>query len=192
MASRIGLYSVLKVSMLCVALLTGCSDDDDTIGVSGVVRSVVNDAVQANRDFVVKDADNALADVASGKSDSNGNFSFSLGKGTLHIVIIFPPVTASAEPRSSGLLFVGDDTAKTLDAVTDLACQAGVTALTAGDLTADDLDSTRIANLEAGAEDVLAQHEADGDPVDFSDPDSVAAAAQEVRDLTNDGDNPPA
>lgn len=194
MATRTLFQSLLKVGILSTAVLfSACGgggyNDDGSIHVTGNVKSVITGAVQAARDFVVKDVDNISGPaVASGKSDSNGNYEFNL-KGILRIVIIFPPVTTpTSDPRSSGLLSLTEGYSnKALNAVTDLACQAGVTAITQGTVDSEDMDATRIANLEAGAALVIAE-----DDPDFTNADQMNAAVQRVRDLTDDGDHPPA
>ncbi len=194
MATRFQFRSLLQVGILSIAaaLVSACGggyDDDDSIHVSGTVHSVVTDAVQASRDYIVLDADNIAADpVASGKSDSNGSYEFNL-KGILRIVIVFPPVsTPTSDPRSSGLLSLTEGyTTKPLNDVTDLACQAGVTAITQGAVESEDMDAVRIANLELAAAQVISE-----DDPDFTNTDEMSAAVQRVRDLTDDGDHPPA
>jgi hypothetical protein len=149
---------------------------------------VVSEAAQANRTFVVND----LAEppetekVFTGESNENGVFEFEI-KGNRIVFIVFPPVEATAEPRTSGLVFIKDgQTVKDLRDLTDVACVAGVTAVRSGALAANLLTTERIANLEAAAQQVIAS-----DGVDFNDPESVGAAAAKVRELTNDGEFPP-
>lgn len=182
--------TVLALVISAAALLSGCSDGDDGVdvkNVDGVVLSVLNDALQANRDFAVFDL-TLPADaepVVTGTSDSNGAFSFSI-KGTA-IFVAFAPIDATGEPRSSGLLFLGaKNNQKQLEDFTDVACVAGVTAVRSGDLPAAQLTAERIGNLEAGAQQVIAQ-----DGVDFTNADSVNAAAAKVREITEDGAHPP-
>lgn len=179
---------------LCFAI-AGCgggggggSSDDDTVEFRGTVRSVLNEAPQANRAFSVIDLEKA-ADapaVASGVSDSNGVFEIDI-KGAIHVFIVFGKIDAAGEPRSSGLISLADgDAEKILKGDTDIACEAGVTAVRSGALAANLLTPARIANLEAGARRVMQTT-----AVDFNTPASVTAAAAQVRTLTNDGANPP-
>ena len=183
--------SALAWMLFASALLSGCSDDDDGVdvkNVSGVVLSVLNDSLQADRDFVVFDLNQPAdaAPVVTGTSDANGEFSFSL-KGTSIIFVAFTPVEATGEPRSSGLYFLdAKNSDKQLEDFTDVACVAGVTAVRSGDLPAAQLTAERIANLEAGAQQVIEQ-----DGVDFTNADSVNAAAAKVREITDDGAHPP-
>ena len=178
-------------SLAAAALLSlaACNDsNNDVHKVFGTALSVVNGAVQAQRDFVVFDLAQPAnaAPVATGKSDSNGKFEFSL-KGILHVYIVFPPTSNPSDPRTSGLAtLAGGDAVKTLKDETDIACVAGVTAVYSGGLDPALLDATRIANLEAAARIVI-----DQGGVDFSSSDSVNAAAAQVRTMTNDGAHPP-
>ncbi|MEW6166082.1 MAG: hypothetical protein AB1651_00035 [Pseudomonadota bacterium] len=183
----------LALALCTAAVLSGCDDDDDDgvddiKNVTGVVLSVLNGGVQANREFAVFDLAQPAdaAPVASGTSDSNGEFSFSL-KGIDIVFVAFPPVEATAEPRSSGLVFLdAKNNQKQLEDFTDVACVAGVSAVRDGSIAAAQLDDARIANLEAGAQQVIEQ-----DGVDFTNADSVNAAVAKVREITNDGANPP-
>lgn len=185
------LTAVLGAAALGIAL-AGCGGDGSSGGgskkLSGIVQSVLSDAVQANRPFIVNDLEKTGVEekIAEGMSDSNGNYSVEIEDGKF-IYIVFPPTQAGGEPRSSGLADLDDgDVQKTLSDSTDIACQAGVTAVRDGTLRAEQMDATRIANLEAGASDVL-----NTTMVNFNDPAAVAMAATRVRIITNDGANPP-
>lgn len=155
--------------------------------VTGVAQSVLNGAPQAARDFQILDLE-APADsepVATGVTDSNGAFDVLLRRVGL-TYIVFPPSDSVGEPRTSGLISLDNQqTQKTLNDFTDVACVAGVTAVLSGDLDPALLTQERIDNLESAAAFVIQR-----DNVDFTDDDSVNAAAQEVRDITNDGANP--
>ena len=143
--------------------------------------------MQANRAFVVNDLSKPAAEekVAEGVSDSNGRFSITIKGNTFYIV--FPPISGGGEPRSSGLAsLAGGDVEKTLKNDTDIACVAGVTAVRGGAITADQLTTQRIANLEAAARKILAAR-----TVDFNNAEDVGAAAAEARQMTSEGANPP-
>lgn len=183
------------IATLCLAACggSGGGGGDSEVTVTGTARSVLNDSVQASRDFVVQDLGQPAdaAPVASGTSDSNGVYTFQY-KGGVTAIIVFPPVVgALSDPRSSGLFSVaaGDVSNRILKDETDLACIAGVTAVRATPTGLDPalLTATRIANLEAAARIVI-----DAGGVDFTDADSVSAGAAQVRQMTNDGANPPA
>lgn len=180
-------------ALIAAALaLSACgsdNDDNDVKRVVGTALSVLTEAAQADRPFVVNDL--ALPpeteQVFAGVSSENGAFEFEL-KGTRIVYVVFPPVESTAEPRTSGLVFLDEgQTVKTLRDLTDVACVAGVTAVRSGALAANLLTAERIANLEAAAQQVIAS-----DGVDFNDAASVGAAAAKVRELTGDGEFPPA
>jgi hypothetical protein len=178
---------------LSALLLGACSDDDDNERViTGEALSVLNKVAQPNRDFVVVDlAKLADADpdnnvVAQGTSDIEGAFRAKVGLDVDSVLVNFPAV--EGEPRTSGLisLIEGNPQRKTLEDFTDIACAAGAGAVGDGSVEASAMDRTRIANLELGAQQVLSEQS-----VDFNDPDSLGAAVARVREITNDGDNPP-
>jgi hypothetical protein len=194
MATRNWLGSIPRICMLSAALLVGCSGDDYDDGpqgkvVTGNVKSVITDAVQAARPFTVKNlADFSGPAVASGTSDSNGNYSFTVN-GPLYLVILFAAQTApTSDPGISGLSSVaeGNDN-KPLDDVTSLACAAGVTAVSEGTVQPSEMNRLRISYLEDAAEQVIAE-----DDPDFTNSAEFNAAVERVRDLTDDGDHPPA
>lgn len=181
-------HATIAATMLLIA---GCgggggdNDSDDVQQVSGIARSVLTDAPQPARSFVVLDLEQPAdaAPVANGVTDVNGRFVAELASKFNFIVF----GAAGGEPRSSGLVALDDrNVTKDLDDVTDIACQAGVTAIRAGGLDPRLMDEERIDNLEAGAAQVLSTG-----VVDFTNADSVTAAADQVRALTDDGARPP-
>ncbi len=183
----------LKVFLFVGAVVcAGCSGDDvffvdltgravfppEFSGGLGATRGV------SDSPFVVLDLARIAPDnvVSSGTTDAEGNYATTI------------PVTFSAavvilgEIRVSGLLDTREGSvSKNFDGITDVACQAGVTAINDGSITAFELDDGRIANLEAGAAVVLQQM-----TVDFTDADgSRTAAANKVREITLDGAQSP-
>ncbi|MFA5939641.1 MAG: hypothetical protein WC809_09840 [Sinimarinibacterium sp.] len=184
--------AIIVLTLTGLTTVSGCGGDGGGVnvkGVTGSVLSVLDGSAQASRPFIVNDLSQPpeSAQVSSGTSDSNGQYTFELKgiKGTIYVV--FPPNDATGEPRSSGLVYLGErENEKTLQNFTDVACVAGVTAVLSGDLPVEQLTAERIANLEAAAQQVIAE-----DGVDFTNADSVNAAAARVRELTNDGANPP-
>jgi hypothetical protein len=175
-------------TLLAAVLLSSCgSDGGGTNKVIGTALSVISEAEQAERGFVVNDLAQPpeTETIFEGTSNENGVFEFEI-KGTRIVYVVFPPV--NDEPRTSGLVFIDEKaTLKTLRDLTDVACVAGVTAVRSGELAAELLTAERIANLETAAQQVIAS-----DGVDFNDDASVGAAAAKVRELTNDGEFPPA
>jgi hypothetical protein len=127
--------------------------------------------------------------VTSGTTDSNGRYSASVPLTSSAAVIVNGAVEVpkgkTQSVRVSGL--VNPNTrfvAKNFDGITDIACEAGFTAVRTGAITAQDLNEQRINNLELAAIGLV-------DSVNFLDPASVTAAANLVRQITNDGANPP-
>lgn len=202
-------YRFFSIALLLAATstgvtLTGCGGgggddgDDGTIGVeqAKVVGQAIlpaqiqpNNAPAANAPFQVVDFQRSQQGtvVATGQTDANGVYDATIEQSKVIAVIVNSTV------RVSGLIAAEEDNQKHLielgkdfNEVTDVACEAGVTALTTGALSADAFTRTRILNLEAGAATVLATGQ-----VNFRDPASVTAAAAAVRDLTDDGDHPP-
>lgn len=187
----------LAVAFATSLLLAACGGNDaedvNARTLIGTALSVLDGSPQPNRAFTVIDlaqpSGSPAATVANGTSSSTGQFSFDVKSG-LHIIVVFPP--SGNQPRTSGLFSV-DETGngKALQNFTDIACQAGATAVGAGAITAAQLDQARINNLEAGAQTVLSEHNAANAPVDFTDAQSVSDAANEVRTRTDDGAHGP-
>lgn len=129
----------------------------------------------------VLDLERNTADViAEGETDAEGNYT-----------VVVPPTKAVAvvvagTVRVSGLINAESGASKDFDGITDVACEAGVSAVVEGAINGADLSAERIANLEAAAALVVAEG-----GVNYDDPASVSAAAARVRMLTNDGLNPP-
>lgn len=177
------------VALIALLGLVACSDGNNGESpkalVQGVVLSVQDGSPQPNREFQVIDLSTDEGNPKlTGVSDENGAFEFDAGN-IKELIVLF--AAQSSEPRSSGLVNVDDDVVmKELKDVTDIACQAGASAVGDGSIEAAAVTRERIENLEAAAAQVLAEGN-----VDFSDSDSVTAAANEVRSRTNDGANPP-
>ena len=186
------LYRVVWLALLNVVLLAACSSSsgDGALEskITGQAQSVLDGTPQANRDFVVLDLSKTGEDqqIGSGSSDSSGGFEFKITGTATNIIVAFG-ATAN-EPRTSGLASFLEqrDVSKNLNNVTDIACQAGAQAVGDSSLVSTDLTAQRIANLELGAAQVLQSQS-----VDFNNADSVQAAVDQVRSLTNDGAQPP-
>lgn len=185
----------LKIAVfaaLSVLLSSACSDSNSTGSierkVTGTALSVVDGSPQPNRGFVVLDLSKTGDDqkIAEGTSDASGSFLFKILGDARNLIVAFGPV--ESEPRTSGLVSLLEtaEVSKDLDNATDIACQAGAQALGDGSLVSTDLNAARIANLEAGAQQVL-----DSQSVDFSDSASVQNAVDQVRASTNDGAQAP-
>ena len=174
-----------------LALALGCGgggggNDDVTVRGVGRIPDSAGGGVAANQGFAVNDlAAIAGPPLATGTTDADGAYEATIEGNRNIFVVINGARDQGNGVRVSGLMEPDEQSAKDFNGVTDIACEAGVTAVAEGALDAEDLDLERIANLEAGAATVAAG-------VDFTNPASVSAAAAEVRVITNDGANPPA
>lgn len=191
MKKRVFGYSSVLLFMLATCL--GCSGDEfSTVILSGQATfppeftGRLGEVVPvSNTPFQVIDlarASNANL-VATGATDPSGNYAITVPVTTSVAVVVLGEVRVSGliDPRRGSV-------SKSFDGITDIACQAGVTALTEGAIDSTQLDEERISNLELAASVVAGQM-----TVDFSDADgSRTAAAAKVREITEDGDHPPA
>jgi len=187
----------LLVGMFGALLCCGCGghgggvDGDGLIDLRGVAtlppQVAAGKVAAANAPFQVIDFERAPAKqlVASGVTDANGVYAVQIVQSKVVAVIVTGAV------RVSGLISADEseigkvaDIAKDFDGITDVACQAGVNAISDGSVNPDDFSAERIDNLEAGAALIAAQ-------VNYFDPNSVNAAAEQVRDLTDDGAHAP-
>jgi len=174
----------------------GGSTGDGTIELSGKAffppQVIASKTAVANSPFVVIDFVKAVdkQTVAQGVTDAEGNYDVVITQSKVVAVIVSGAALGGAV-RVSGLItadpndvakddFIGKD----FNGITDVACEAGVTAIVNGDVAASDFSTERIANLEAAAQLV----EPD---VNHFDPASVTAGAARVRQLTDDGAHPP-
>lgn len=191
---------LVALSTMLIACGGGGGDGDDNGAVTDNQSKVFGQAFlpptvapantpAANAAFQVLDFQrNAAGDqVATGTTGADGSFDVTVNQSKVLAVIV------NGQVRVSGLVAAADDNQKSLlelqknfNGITDVACEAGVTAIGDGAVSAEDFDVTRIRNLEDGANVVIAQGN-----VDFTDPASVSAAARQVRVLTGNGEQPP-
>jgi hypothetical protein len=133
-----------------------------------------------NAAFFVLDLETG-ANVFSGLTDSTGQYTALVNaRSSIAVIVTGGPFRVSG---ISNPLLLGS--AKDFNGVTDIACQAGVTAVNQRAIVARQLDGNRIQNLELGA--ALFSNS-----VNFFSAAEVTAAANRVRQLTNDGATPPA
>jgi hypothetical protein len=179
---------------VCLALLVApffaaCKGDSfTTVDLAGRAayppgfRASLGQVAPINTQFQVVDLARRAEEqvVAQGQTNSEGEYSVTIPVTTSVAVIVLGEVRVSGliDPRLGS---VGKD----FNGTTDIACEAGVTAVTEGAITHSQLDEERIQNLEEGAA-VVVQEQA----IDYTDSDgSRARAAQRVRELTDDGDH---
>ncbi len=137
----------------------------------------------AGADFIIIKPERPTDPISSGVSTADGRY-FGVIRKTVSVAVILSGNTAGKDIRVSGLIpALTNDNGKALDGHTDIACEAGVTAVTDGSISQDQLDPDRIANLEDAAVRFVPS-------TDFTNPASVTAAAQQVRALTDDGAHP--
>jgi len=136
-----------------------------------------------NAPFIIIDPDRPDDPLSSDTSTDTGRF-FGIIRKTVSVAVILSGSTQGKSIRVSGLLPAeSNNTTKTLDGHTDIACEAGVGAVIDGEISADELDATRIANLENAAVQFIPT-------TDFTNPASVTQSALAVRAATDDGAHP--
>jgi hypothetical protein len=188
----------IGVALAALCLFAACdsenggSTDDGLAVVSGRAffpeQVAAGKVAVANAPFQILDFERAAGNelVASGVTDETGAYAAQITQSKIIAVIV------SGAVRVSGLISPTPDSQKELNLSkdfnenTDVACEAGVTAIQDGSVSPNDFDDQRIANLEAGAEVVTATTQ-----INHFDPASVTAAAALVRQITDDGDHGP-
>jgi hypothetical protein len=137
----------------------------------------------ANSRFVIIDPDRPNDPLASDVSTGDGRY-FGVIRKTVSVAVILSGSVGNDDIRVSGLIPAEhNNEGKRLDGQTDIACEAGVTAVGDGSIDGDDLDANRIQNLEDAAARFV-------EDTDFTNPADVTAAANQVRLLTDDGAHP--
>ncbi len=177
------------VGVLALGLLVGCGDggkgSSNRVTVAGDARfpAANGGAAVADTPFIIIDPDRPNDPLLSDVSTNTGRF-FGVIRKTVSVAVILNGVVAGDAIRVSGLLDAEhNNVEKSLDGQTDIACEAGVSAVIDGAITGNELDAQRIANLEDAAARFVAT-------TDFTDPASVTAAALQVRALTDNGAHP--
>jgi hypothetical protein len=179
----------------------GCSSDGG--GVRGPISQIVGRALAPESDGDVKntvplenanvvlltyDEDGNLERAQVGMTDADGNFVVE-AEAQAVIAIVVEGATNDGEVDVSGLYNPDQPMIeKDLDPATSVACVAGISAIGDDSITEEQLDATRVQNLEDASVDYI-----DANPgFDFYDADDVNAAVAAVRAATNDGANPAA
>lgn len=189
-------FFLLALFLACVA---GCGDssddgDDGQIDISGkaflppqVSQSITISPVP-NAEFIVIDLAKAGApQIASGVTEADGSYKVSVSKSALIAIIVSGQVRVAGLVKADPATFEKRySTGKNFNGITDMACEAGIGAVTDGSVTAEQITEERIGNLELASELVLTTG-----LIDFTNPDSVSEGAIAVRILTDDGAHPP-
>ena len=183
------LVRVLGVTLALGFIISGCggggTGSSNRVTVAGDANFPVANGGQpvADTPFVIIDPDRPNDPLSSDVSTGTGRF-FGIIRKTVSVAVILNGTVQGESLRVSGLLPAqSNNTTKQLDGQTDIACEAGVSAVGDGDITGDELDTERIQNLEDAAARFVAT-------TDFTDPASVTASALQVRALTDNGAHP--
>lgn len=121
-----------------------------------------------------------------GTTDANGNFQVDVNAQAV-VAVVVQGSTDDGDTEVSGLYNPEQATIeKDLDDGTSIACVAGIDAVVDGSITNEQLDETRVQNLEDAADDYLE----DNPDFDYYDEMQRSAAVTWVRTATNDGANP--
>lgn len=180
---------VLGAALVLAALVGGCGNDGSgssnrvTIGGNANFPVANGGRAVADSPFIIIDPDRADEPLSSDVTTAAGRF-FGIIRKTVSVAVIVTGTVNGDTIRVSGLIPASSNNeGKQLDGQTDIACEAGVSAVIDGSIAGQDLGPNRIANLEAAAQRFVAT-------TDFTDPASVTAAALQVRALTNNGAQP--
>jgi hypothetical protein len=172
--------------------LVGCGSSGRPTGASGMLilgqatfPPQLGGGPVARAPVVAIDVASPGVTIPQGQTDNVGRYRVDLAVGgTLAILVL--GLLQGSQVRVSGLLNPSQQgLAKDFNGTTDIACEAGLTAVADGSVPAGQLGAGRIRNLELAAGQIAGG-------VNFFDPAQVTAAANRVRQLTNNGANPPA
>lgn len=144
----------------------------------------LGDAVVTLVDFADETVGRVARTMEVGTTDANGNYEVNVEGQPIAAIVINGTNDQGQAVRVSGLVVPDEeDVMKNFDPVTDIACEAGLSALLDGSVAPDDFDEDRVTNLE----DASRQFVAANPGLDYLNPADVSAAAQMVRAATNAG-----
>jgi hypothetical protein len=166
--------------VLCLLVTLGCgggSGSQSTLRGTATFPELVGGGPVANSRFVVLDLNQPGAPVvAQGTSDAFGNWSVPEARG-LTLAVVFQASDNAQRVRVSGLSRPSETGfQKPLDGQTDIAGEAGLSAVQQGIITGLQLDKNLILRFEAMTERFT-------NTTNYRDPAAVSAAATEVRRL---------
>ena len=193
---------ILAVSLPLIAL--GCSSDGGVgsgTGISRILGQALAPETTADEtkdvplpgatDVLLEyDEDGNLQGATVGTTDADGNFQVDVQAQAV-VVIQAAGMTDDGEASVEGLFNPNPSQptiTKDLDPATSIACGAGVGAIGDGSITQEQLDETRVQNLEDAARDYIAANP----DFDFYDSAQVGDAVDAVRVATDDGADPAA
>jgi hypothetical protein len=166
---------------LCVLVAVGCSGGSGsgsrTLRGTATFPELVGGGPVARSRFIVLDLRQPGAPmIAEGRSDDAGNWAVPNAED-LAVAVIFQRADNAKGVRVSGLAEPGETgLEKSLDGQTDIACEAGVTAVLQGLITGFDVNKNLILRLEAMTERFVTT-------TDYRNPQAVSDAALQVRRL---------
>ncbi len=121
-----------------------------------------------------------------GRTDANGNYSVEIPAQRVAAIIVTGDNDQGQAVRVSGLVTPDqENVSKVLNSQTDIACEAGLSALNDGTIAPGDFSQDRINRLETAAGEFIAANP----DLNVLDPAAVSAAASMVRTMTNVGAN---
>jgi len=199
--ARALLASILFLTAALSFIAAGCSSTGG--GVGGPLSRVIGRALapenDGNQDKLVPlpdativlvefNEDGSVKRTQVGMTDADGNFVVNVNAQPV-IAVVINGETNDGEVEVSGLYNPDLETIeKDLDPATSVACIAGITAVVDGSITDEQLNESRVQNLEDASVDYIAANP----DFDFYNSDDVDAAVAAVRAATNDGANPAA
>jgi len=135
------------------------------------------------------DENSELQGATVGTTDAQGNFVVEDVQEQAVVVVQVAGMTSDGDANVEGLFNPDQPTiVKDLDPATSVACIAGVSAVGDGSITVEQLDETRVQNLEDASRAYIAANP----EFDFYDSAQVNAAVAAVRAATDDGAHPAA
>lgn len=199
--SRNLLVAVVFLTAALSLAVSGCSSEGGGIGgglsrILGQAFAPETDGQQANLVplqngtvvLVEFDENGDVQSAVVGMTDADGNFQVDVNAQAV-VAVVVQGATDDGDVEISGLYNPDQPTIeKDLDPATSVACIAGISAVGDGSITDEELDETRVQNLEDASVDYI---EANPD-FDFYNSDDIDAAVAAVRAATNDGANPAA
>jgi hypothetical protein len=165
--------------VLCLFVTLGCgggsSTQSNTLRGTATFPELLGGGPVANSRFVVLDLNQSgVPVIAQGMSDAFGNWAVQEARG-LTLAVVFQASDNHQRVRVSGLSKPSETgSEKPLTGQTDIACEAGISAVLQGLVAGSQVDKNLILRLEAAAE--LSMND-----TNFRDSAAVTAAALEVR-----------
>lgn len=194
-------FAVLTLAVSLPLIALGCSSDGGVgsgTGISRILGQALAPETTADETKDVPlpgatvvlleyDEDGNLQGATVGTTDADGNFQVD-AQAQAVVIVQVAGMTDDGDASVEGLFNPNQPSiTKDLNPATSIACGAGVGAIGDGSITQEQLDETRVQNLEDAAAAYIATHP----DFDFYDPDQVAAAVDAVRVDTDDGANSP-